>query len=425
MYVAPASILRGSLSVPGDKSISHRALMFAAIAQGTSRITNLAPGADVRSTADVLRSLGVSITWSDTEVEVVGSGRSGLRVPDGPLDCGNSGTTMRLMMGLLAGCGFEATLIGDESLSGRPMGRIAEPLRAMGLRIDLSRGGTAPVVVHGDHPAHLHWTSSVASAQVKSAILLAGLAASGTTSVSEPSKSRDHTERMLSAMGAEISVDENTASVLGGAVLHPKSQMVVPGDLSSAAFWLVAGLLRGDDLTIHGVGLNPTRTGVLDVLAAMGASVEIQSSDASGEPIGSLTVRRQDLRGTRLSGDLVVRAIDEIPILAVLATQAHGRTEIRDAQELRVKECDRISTVVAMLRSMGANVTELDDGMVIDGPTPLCSAIIDTQHDHRIAMSAAIAALCTQDGLPTRILGADIAEVSYPGFYLALDGLRV
>jgi len=399
--------------------------MFAALAQGESQISNLAPGADVRSTAEVLRSLGVTIELHGHTATVIGTGRSGLKPPSTALDCGNSGTTMRLMMGMLASTGFQATLIGDDSLSSRPMGRIADPLREMGIDIELAPGGTAPVIVHGEPPRSVHWNSRVASAQVKSAILLAGLAASGTTSVSEPSKSRDHTERMLSAMGASITVDDNTISLVGGGPLRPQTPLTVPGDLSSAAFWLVAGLLRGDMVQVCNVGLNPTRTGVLDVLTAMGAQLDIEHVGSTGEPMGNISVRRQELRGISLAGTLVVRAIDEIPVIAVLATQARGRTEIRDAQELRVKECDRITAVVDMLRSMGASIKELDDGMIIDGPTPLCAATVESHHDHRIAMSAAVARLCVQNDRPTTILGSDIAEVSYPGFYQVLRGLRV
>ncbi len=423
IHIRPVDTLRGQVAVPGDKSVSHRALLFTALAEGSSRIRNLAPGADVQSTASVLQALGVSILQEDGAVVVQGTGRTGFTSSRGSLDCGNSGTTMRLMMGMLAGTGFESVLIGDESLSSRPMARIADPLRQMGLEVELTPEGTAPIRLRGMRPRAIHWTSRVASAQVKSAILLAGLAAPGCTSVTEPTRSRDHTERLLRQMGVPLEVTGNKVALHGPARLSAIPELLVPGDLSSAAFWLVAGLLRGEDLRVLNVGLNPTRTGVLDALEAMGATLEIKRHAESVEPMGDIVVRRQPVFGTTLAGDLVVRAIDEIPILAVLATQAQGRTTIRDASELRVKECDRITAMVSMLQAMGAHISELEDGMIIDGPTPLQGASVYPMHDHRIAMSGAIAAMCVDDGTSTTIHDADVARVSYPNFYADLDRL--
>ena len=423
IHIHPTDTLRGQVAVPGDKSVSHRALLFSALAEGSSRIRNLAPGADVQSTASVLQALSVSILQEDGAVVVQGTGRAGFTSSNGPLDCGNSGTTMRLMMGMLAGTDFESVLIGDASLSSRPMARIADPLRQMGLEVELTPEGTAPIRLRGMRPRAIHWTSRVASAQVKSAILLAGLAAPGCTSVTEPTRSRDHTERLLRQMGVPLEVKGNKVALHGPTRLSSVPELLVPGDLSSAAFWLVAGLLRGEDLRVLNVGLNPTRTGVLDALEAMGATLEITRHVSSIEPMGDIVVRRQPVVGTTLEGDLVVRAIDEIPILAVLATQALGRTVIRDASELRVKECDRITATVSMLQAMGAHISELEDGMVIEGPTPLQGAFVYPMHDHRIAMSGAIAAICVDDGTSTTIHDADVARVSYPNFYADLNRL--
>ena len=284
IHIHPTDTLRGQVAVPGDKSVSHRALLFSALAEGSSRIRNLAPGADVQSTASVLQALGVSILQEDGAVVVQGTGRAGFTSSNGPLDCGNSGTTMRLMMGMLAGTDFESVLIGDASLSSRPMARIADPLRQMGLEVELTPEGTAPIRLRGMRPRAIHWTSRVASAQVKSAILLAGLAAPGCTSVTEPTRSRDHTERLLRQMGVPLEVKGNKVALHGPTRLSSVPELLVPGDLSSAAFWLVAGLLRGEDLRVLNVGLNPTRTGVLDALEAMGATLEITRHGGRGPP---------------------------------------------------------------------------------------------------------------------------------------------
>lgn len=413
--VGPASRIGGEASLPGDKSISHRALMFGALAAGVSEITNLAPGEDVRSTAAVLRKLGVAIGHGEVAV-VSGRGFEGLDAPDGPLDCGNSGTTLRLMMGILAGRPFKSRLIGDQSLSRRPMGRIAAPLAPMGARFELAEGGRPPVDVRGGPLVGVSYDSPVASAQVKSAVILAGLQARGETRHTEPSLSRDHTERMLSTMGAAIRRDGLTISVTRAPVLSPLGRFAVPGDLSSAAFLMAAGLLlEGDGLRLHGVGVNPTRTGFLDAVRSMGASVEVDPAATTGEPTATLTVRRASLSPLQLSGELLVRAIDEVPILAVLATQAAGRSVIRDASELRVKESDRLETTARFLSDMGAAVVERPDGLIIDGPTPLRGAEIHADGDHRIAMAGAIAGLIA--GTPTVIIGAESARVSYPGFF--------
>ncbi|MFT7622212.1 MAG: 3-phosphoshikimate 1-carboxyvinyltransferase [Myxococcota bacterium] len=417
----PRASCGGTIRVPGDKSVSHRVLMFGALASGETTASGMAPGADVQSSASVLRSLGVRVTLTpDGRAQISGVGASGFSAPDGPLDCGNSGTTMRLMMGILAGQSFDTTLIGDESLSARPMGRISRPLSGMGARFDLT-DGKPPVVVRGGPLTGTRYDSPMASAQVKSAVLLAGLQAAGVTQVSEPALSRDHTERMLSAMGASLEVDASGLIWMRPGALKPLVDFAVPGDLSSAAFLLACGvLLDGQGLVLEGVGINPTRTGVLDALLSMGAHIEQSDVRDAAEPTATLTARRSELKPLDLSGVGVVRAIDEVPILAVLCTQAHGRSVIRDAGELRVKECDRLAATAGFLNDMGARVEELDDGLIIHGPTPLRGgAAIQPQHDHRIAMAGAIAALVA-DG-DTTLEDAGCAAVSYPDFYADLD----
>ena len=415
--VGRAASAGGTVGVPGDKSISHRALLFSALAEGTSTISGLALGEDVRSTARVLRDLGVEIAATEAgSATVAGRGFVGLSASAAPLDCGNSGTTIRLMMGVLAGRPFEATLFGDASLSSRPMRRVAEPLSAMGARLDLAEGGRPPVVVRGGRLAAIEVATPVASAQVKSAILLAGLQADGCTVVTEPELSRDHTERMLRAMGARIVTDGTRTSIQPGP-LKPLVEYVVPGDLSSAAFLLSAGLLLpGPGLTVTGVGTNPTRTGFLSAVQSMNAAVGLTDVDkADGEPVGALSARLSRLGPLELRGALTVRAIDEVPILAVLCTQAHGRSVIADAGELRVKESDRLAAVARFLTAMGANVIERPDGLEIEGPTPLHGADVEPEGDHRIAMSAAVAALVAEG--ETRIRGVECAAVSFPGFF--------
>jgi 3-phosphoshikimate 1-carboxyvinyltransferase len=437
--------LRGEdLRVPGDKSISHRSLLFAALAEGESRVAGLAPGGDVRSTARCLGQLGVPLLrgdgtpWSaqpaparpagslplppsDSDMGpddaiVLGVGLRGLREPTEPLDCGNSGTTMRLFTGVLAGAGVPATLIGDASLSRRPMERVAAPLRELGASVTTGEKGRPPVRVERGsiHPGSI--SSKVASAQVKSAVLLAGLFTEGETSFTEPLKSRDHTERMLRQMGAQISVRGTTATVRGPGKLHGIA-LDVPGDLSSAAF-LLAAALAGGSVSLDHVGVNPTRAGFLDALSQLGARVELRMEEGSSpqnEPTARLSAQEQPLRGAELSEDLVLRAIDEVPILSVLGALASGETVIRGAEELRVKESDRIAQMAQGLRAMGADVDELPDGLRIRGGRKLHGAEIDSAHDHRIALAFSVAGLAADS--PTTISGAEWADVSFPGFY--------
>jgi 3-phosphoshikimate 1-carboxyvinyltransferase len=433
--VKPASgPLRGSVEVPGDKSIGHRAVMLAALGDGRAAITGLSGGEDNRRTVDAFRAMGVEIReTSTTSLEVVGVGIDGLRKPKGPIDCGNSGTSMRLLAGILAGQPFETTLDGDEYLRLRPMARVVRPLGAMGAEITGATGKKAgeiypPLVIRGKRPLRsTQHATPVASAQVKSALLLAALWADGAVSVREPGPSRDHTERMLGALGVPLSArvgGEIAIDVVGMPRQLPAHDWIVPGDISSAAFLLVAGsIVSGSEITIRGVGVNPTRTGVLDALWAMGANIELaHDRNQGGEPLADLTVRAAELHATELRGDLVVRAIDEIPILAVAATQAHGTTVIRDAAELRVKESDRIAMVARELSRLGARVRELDDGLEIEGPTQLAGGVTcESGGDHRIAMACSVAAtVCQRD-----VTIDDVANVatSFPGFENSLAAL--
>lgn len=422
--VHPVAHIGGSLRVPGDKSVSHRALLFSALAHGTTHVTGLGMGGDVRSTRGVLEALGVVIrdegTAAHPVVVVEGRGFEGLRAPAHALDCGNSGTTLRIMMGVLAGRPFTSTLIGDPSLSRRPMERVAEPLRRMGAQVSTT-DGRPPITLHGAALRGQRYDSPVASAQVKSALLLAGLQAQGSTTVTEPALSRDHSERMLRAMGAALHVD-GLAVTVTPSPLQALGRFDVPGDFSSAAFWLAAGLLvPGPGVAVDGALLNPTRTGFLDIVRAMGARVEVTDADDRVEPVGRVVAHHGALNAVDVGGDLVVRAIDEVPILAVLATQARGTTIIRDAGELRVKESDRLAVMARTLNTLGASVRERPDGLEIDGPTPLHGGDVDAHLDHRIAMSAAIAALSASG--PVHIYGADAAAVSYPAFWRELSRL--
>lgn len=420
----PGGSLRGALRIPGDKSVSHRAVMFGSIARGTTRITNFLPGEDCLGTIRCFRALGVPITGDGTEWVVEGQGLRGLQEPEGVLDVGNSGTTLRLMLGLLAGMEGFATVTGDFSIRRRPMGRIVQPLRRMGAEIWGRKDGMlAPLAVKGGPLRALAYQSPVASAQVKSAVLLAGLYAEGTTSVTEPALSRDHTEKLLGAMGARLRRDGLTVSIEGGGELAA-CDVAVPGDLSSAAFWLVAGaVVPGSDLVLEQVGVNPTRTGLLDVLARMGAAITRQRERAeAGEPVADLRVRASELTGTTIRGDLIPRLVDEIPILALAACCAHGRTLIRDAQELRVKETDRLSAIATELGKLGARIEELPDGLVIEGPTRWRGAETQSRGDHRMAMTLAVASLLAPEAVT--IDGVACTETSYPGFWDALAALR-
>ncbi|GMB07884.1 3-phosphoshikimate 1-carboxyvinyltransferase [Thermolongibacillus altinsuensis] len=418
--------LKGEIYVPGDKSISHRAVMFGAIAEGTTHITNFLTGEDCLSTIDCFRKMGVRIEQNDTEVIVEGKGIAGLSEPTEVLNVGNSGTTTRLLLGILAACPFHACLIGDDSIAKRPMDRVTKPLRQMGAHIDGRMNGRyTPLAIRGGALQPIEYVSPVASAQVKSALLLAGLHADGTTTVTEPHKSRDHTERMLKAFGADVHVDGLTVSVTGKQRLHA-ADIYVPGDISSAAFFLVAGaIVPNSEITLKNVGVNPTRTGILDVLAQMGANVSIENiRNEESEPLADITVRTSELKATEIGGELIPRLIDEIPIIALLATQAEGTTIIKDASELKVKETDRIATVVSELRKLGADIEATDDGMIIRGKTKLRAnhAVVDSFGDHRIGMMLAIAA-CVTEGEVT-LQRPEAIAVSYPSFFAHLHALQ-
>lgn len=407
----------GRITVPGDKSISHRSIMIGAIAEGTTRVTGFLAADDCISTMRCFEALGVPIERvSETELIIHGAGLKGLREPNDVLYTGNSGTTTRILPGILTGQNFFCVLTGDESIRRRPTGRIVEPLRLMGADIWGREGGKyAPLAIKGTQLKSITYDLPVASAQVKTCLMLAGLYADGETRITEPSKSRDHTERMLKLFGAKLNIDGNTYTITGGQQLKA-SEIDVPGDISSAAFFLVAALIvGGSEVVIENVGINETRTGILDALNAMGARIEvIDKKDTSNEPRATLKVKASDLASTIIGGDLIPRLIDEIPILAVAATQAGGRTIIKDARELRVKESDRIATLSAELRKMGANIEELDDGMIITGPTKLKGATVKSHGDHRIAMSLAIAGLIA-DG-ETIIEESECISISYPTF---------
>ena len=417
--------LQGHLNVPGDKSISHRALMLGAIAQGETQIQGLLLGEDPRSTAMCFRAMGAQISELKTEQVIVnGIGLGQLQEPLDVLNAGNSGTTLRLMLGLLASHPKRFfTVTGDSSLRSRPMSRVVQPLQQMGAHIWGRQATTlAPLAIQGQQLKPIHYRSPIASAQVKSCILLAGLMAEGRTTVTELALSRDHSERMLKAFGAQISVDPETHSVsVTGPTQLEGQRVIVPGDISSAAFWLVAGsIVPGSELLIENIGVNPTRTGVLEALAMMGADIELENQRVvAGEPVADLRVRHGHLTGCTIAGDLIPRLIDEIPILAVAAVFAEGTTLIRDAAELRVKESDRIAVMASELNRMGARVTELPDGLEIIGGTPLVGTEVDSHTDHRIAMSLAIAALNATG--TTTINGAEAAAISYPDFTTTLE----
>ncbi len=417
--------LQGSIRVPGDKSISHRALMLGAIAQGETQIQGLLLGEDPRSTASCFRSLGAEISELNTElVKVNGIGLGQLQEPADVLNAGNSGTTLRLMLGLLAShSGRFFAVTGDGSLRSRPMSRVVKPLQQMGAQIwGRQNGSLAPLAIQGQNLQPIHYQSPIASAQVKSCILLAGLTTEGKTIITEPSLSRDHSERMLRAFGAELSTDPETNSVTitGPAQLQGQS-VIVPGDISSAAFWLVAAaIVPGSELWIENVGVNPTRTGILETLAMMGADIQQENQRVvAGEPVADLRVRHSTLKSCQIAGDIIPRLIDEIPILVVAAVFAQGTTIIRDAAELRVKESDRIAAIATQLNCLGAKVTELPDGLEITGGTPLTGTDVDSYTDHRIAMSLAIAALNASG--TTTIHGAEAAAISYPDFFTTLQ----
>lgn len=425
MNITKSSGLRGELAIPGDKSISHRAIMFGALADGTTGITNFLQGADCLSTISCFRAMGVDIENHTDRVIIHGVGLHGLKASSQMLDVGNSGTTTRLISGILAGQPFTSTLNGDASIQKRPMKRIMDPLTQMGANIrSLNNNGCAPLEIRGGSLHGIHYQSPVASAQVKSCILLAGLYADDVTSVTEPVLSRNHTELMLSGFGASITSVGTTATIEPEPQLHGQ-EIAVPGDISSAAYWIAAGLaVPNSELLLKNVGINPTRDGILRVVEAMGADITRENvHTVSGELVCDLIVRSSSLHGTTVSGELIPTLIDEIPVIAVLACFADGETVIRDAQELKVKESNRIDTVVEGLLAMGADAIATDDGMIIRGGKPLHGATIDSHLDHRIAMSFAVAGLMCDT--PTTILNADSVEISYPDFYESLHKISV
>ena len=413
----------GQIKVPGDKSISHRAVMLGSLANGVTEISGFLKGADCLSTIDCFRKMGIDIDINGENVTVHGNGLRGLKKPDEMLYTGNSGTTTRLLCGILAGQNFDTSITGDASIQKRPMGRVVQPLSMMGAKIEsVRKNGCAPLHITGSSLHGITYSTPVASAQVKSSILLAGLYADGQTSVTEPALSRNHTELMLSGFGADICSDGLTATITPGNELYAQ-QIFVPGDISSAAYFLAAGLLvPGSELLIRNVGVNPTRAGILTVLRAMGGNLTVLNERVcAGEPVADLLVSASSLHGTTVEGNLIPALIDEIPMIAVMAAFANGQTVIRDAAELKVKESDRIATVTAGLRAMGCDITPTDDGMIIRGGKTLHGAEIDSYLDHRIAMSFAVAALAA-DGV-TSIKDADCVKISYPNFYDDLLGL--
>jgi 3-phosphoshikimate 1-carboxyvinyltransferase len=420
-FVKASGPLRGRLRVPGDKSISHRAAMLSALAEGRSHITGYLAGEDCLNTLGCLRAMGVPIQGGGSDWVVDGVGLRGLQEPEAILDVGNSGTSIRLLLGLLAGLDGHAVLTGDASIRRRPMGRVATPLRRMGMRIDGRSGGDrAPLAVRGGRIEAIRYDSPIASAQVKSAVLLAGLQADGETILTEPARSRDHTERMLVAMGADLKVFERGAIALRGAKSLVARDVNVPGDLSSAAFWLVAAaIVPGSDLVVEHIGLNPSRTGILDALAALGAEIAVENiRDEAGEPAGDLRVRYSALKAATVSGELLTRAIDEVPILALAMACADGISHLRDAAELRVKESDRLASITRVLGALGARIDEHPDGLTIHGPTAWHAADVASGGDHRIAMTAAVAARLLPDGLT--IHDTSCTETSFPGFWEAV-----
>lgn len=416
--------LKGEITVPGDKSISHRSIMLGSIASGTTEVHGFLNGADCISSMNCFRQMGVDIDYDGSIVTIHGNGLHGLKAPADTLDVGNSGTTTRLMSGILAAQNFSSRVIGDDSICRRPMKRIITPLAMMGADITSERGNDcAPLIINGRKLKGIHYDSPVASAQVKSCVLLAGLYADGETSVTEPYVSRNHTELMLNAFGGSCTTLGTTATVTSDPVLTGQ-KIVVPGDISSAAYFLVAGLItENSEITIKNVGINPTRDGIIDVIKMMGGDITFANVNAdSGEPTADITVKTSSLNGCVIEGDIIPKLIDEIPVIAILACFAEGETVIKDAAELKVKESNRIDVMVNNLSAMGADITGTDDGMIIRGGKPLHSAVIHSKKDHRIAMSFAVAAMCTEG--ETEILDANCVNISYPDFYRDLENLQ-
>ena len=420
--VQKSYILKGEVTPPGDKSISHRALIFNSIAVGEAHISNFLPSADCLSTLSCLEALGVQIRRHGSEAAITGRGNKGFAQPKAILDAGNSGTTIRLMTGLLAAQPFVSTITGDDSLRARPMGRVIQPLSLMGADIKGQENNTkAPLTIRGGKLHGIRYRLPVASAQVKSAIILAALFAEGDTIIEEPATSRDHTERMLKAMGVDVKSEGSIIAV--SPLPSPPSSLDirVPGDISSAAFWLVAGATHPNArIRIEDVGINPTRRGIIEVLRSMGANLKIEEERLEGnEPVADLVVESSSLKGIVIEGDMIPRVIDEIPTIAVAAAVADGTTVIRDASELRVKESDRIKTTVTELSKLGAEIQELADGMIIQGTPKLRGAKCNSHGDHRIAMALAVAGLIAEG--ETIIAGAEAVDISYPGFWRDLE----
>lgn len=414
--------LAGEIAIPGDKSISHRSVMFGAIAEGKTTVTNFLMGEDCLSTISCFMKLGVNIQHDNEKVIIEGSGLDGLQEPKELLDVGNSGTTIRLMSGILAGRDFHSTMAGDSSIGKRPMTRVVGPLKKMGAKIDgRSNGEFTPLSIRGQRLKAISYELPVASAQVKSSILFAGLQAEGTTTVVEPVSTRDHTERMIKAFGGDIRVEGKNIQVKGGQKLVA-ADIHVPGDISSAAFFLVAAsIVPGSYVTLTNVGLNPTRTGIMDVLEKMGAVVTIKNAKDEFEPSGDLLIEASSLKGTTIEGDIIPRLIDEIPIIALLATQAEGTTVIKDAEELKVKETNRIDTVVNELKKLGADIEATEDGMIIRGGAPLKGNTVNSHGDHRIGMMLAVASLVAEGDIILE--NAEAISVSYPSFFEHMESL--
>ncbi len=424
MIMNKAKRLRGEVTIPGDKSISHRSVMFGSLAKGITEVDHFLTGADCLSTISCFKKMGIDITLDGEHVVINGKGLHGLSAPTETLDCGNSGTTTRLISGILSGQPFTTTLTGDASIQKRPMGRIIKPLSMMGANIrSIGDNGCAPLEITPAKLSGIHYESPVASAQVKSSIILAGLYADGITKVTEPTLSRNHTEIMLKSFGADISSDAATAT----ATLTPGNELfgrkiVVPGDISSAAYFLVAGLIvPGSEILIKNVGINETRDGILRALLAMGADITLLNEDRKGEPVADLLVKSSSLHGTVIEGDIIPTLIDEIPVLAIAAAFAEGETVIKDAAELKVKESDRIAVMTENLTALGCDITATDDGMIIKGGKELHGGKVKSYDDHRIAMSFAVAALSI-DG-EVDIDGADCVNISYPCFYSDLASI--
>ena len=416
MEIKKLTNLHGELTVPGDKSISHRAVMFGSLAKGTTKITHFLEGADCLSTISCFRKMGIDIENNNGEILVHGKGLHGLSVPADILDVGNSGTTTRLISGILAGQNFVSELTGDDSIQSRPMKRIMTPLLSMGADITSIKGNNCvPLRITGHPLKAIHYDSPVASAQVKSCVLLAGMYSDGITSVTEPVLSRNHTEIMLNYFGAQVTSEETTASIAPEPSLFAR-EITVPGDISSAAYFIAAGLLvPGSEILLKNVGINPTRDGLLRVCKDMGADITLLNVNMEGEPTADLLVRTSSLHGTTVGGEIIPTLIDEIPMIAVMAAFAEGTTVIKDAKELKVKESDRILVMAENLSRMGADITPTEDGMIIHGGKPLHGAEIDSYLDHRVAMSFAVAGLLC-DG-PLSIKGGDCVKISYPEFY--------